>query len=97
MIKDIYVFLRPEDIDGGDPQNHHVIEARQDSETGEITYPNGLATICNGCTKKRNLTIPTAHIIPRDDENIRSFLAEKQDEGKQTCANCVRHFYADND
>lgn len=95
-----YIFLRPEDINGENPENYHLIEGEYTEEHGEIIdiSIDGWYTVCNGCKRKGKLTrIPRAHILEKNDDTVRLFLAEQQNVGKRVCGNCVKHFYADDE
>ena len=97
MIKDVYVLLKPENMDTVNSQNYHVIEAQQDSDTKALSYPSGRTVRCGSWEKKSRITIADSQIIPRNDNNLRLRLAEEQNAGKKICANCVKHFYADDE
>ena len=95
MKKDVYILLKPENMDTEDSQNYHVIKAQQDSDTKVLTYPFGMTVICGSWEKKSGITITDEQIIPRNDDSLRLLLAREQSAGKKICANCVKHFYAD--
>ena len=95
MLKDVYVYLDPIDMDAKKSENYHVIKAKQDDKTDEISFPEGLFALCDRWKKKRDADIRPYQAKPADDRKMRIFLAEKQNEGNEVCANCVKYFYAD--
>ena len=95
MLKDVYVFLEPCDMDAENPKNYHVIKAKQDDSTGALSYPYGNEALCERWKKKHDADIRSYQVKSVDDSKMRTFLAEKQNDGNEVCANCVKHFYAD--
>ena len=95
MMKDVYVLLKPENMDTVNSQNYHVIEARYDADTQELSFPEGMTVICRNWEMKSRTRVNPSQIVPRNDNNLRLRLAEEQNAGKKICANCAKHFYAD--
>lgn len=95
MLKDVYVVLYPVDMEAAAPKNYHVIKAKQDDSTGALSYPYGNEALCERWKKKHDADIKSHQVMPIDNSRMRTFLAEKQNCGKEVCANCVKRFYAD--
>lgn len=95
MKKDVYILLKPDNMDAANARNYHVIKAKKDLDTGTYTYPDGTTVMCGSWEKKSGITIANAQVHPFDDANMRLVLAEKQNDGLPICANCAKHFYAD--
>lgn len=95
MLKEVYVYLYPENMEAAEPVNCHVIEAKYDEENNRLTFPPDRICLDGQYKKKVNTTIKRGQIQPHDDDYMRIFLAERQNAGDQVCANCVRYFYAD--
>ena len=97
MLKDIYVLLDPVDMDTDDSQNHHIIRAKKDEKTGDLTFPSNRKVLCENWKKKSDATILPTQELPFDENDLRVRIAEEQNAGKELCANCVKHLYADNE
>ena len=95
MKKYVYVLLKPDNMDTANARNYHVIKAKQDIDTGALSYPDGTTVMCGSWEKKTNASVLPSQVHPFDDENMRLVLAEKQNDGLPICANCAKHFYAD--
>ena len=94
MKNDGYVLLDRVDMDTTKSKNCHVIIAKQDVITGELTFPRNRKVLCDNWEMEVDASIHPTQIFPADDEAFRKTLAKKQNEGMQICANCVKHFYA---
>ena len=95
MIRDVYVFLKPENMAAEEPKNYHVIEAQFDDQNNKLMYNHGSSAICECCSVAPSACIDLAQLKEHSDNAMRTFLAQQQNLGKQVCANCVKHFYAD--
>ena len=81
-------------IDAKDARNIHVVEGNVTNEAGEIHFrPNtGLATVCGKNLKRQGRAYT---FCSKDPSEIRSKLAEFQNQGYEVCGTCVSRFYAD--
>lgn len=95
MKKDVYVLLKPDNMDAANARNCHVIKAKQDIDSGALSYPDGTTVMCASWEKKINASVLPSQVYPFDDANMRLVLAKKQNDGVRICANCAKHFYAD--
>ena len=95
MLKDVYVLLKPDNMDAANAQNHHVIKAQQDSDTKALYFPRNRKVVCESWEMKARTSVHESQIYSRNDDNLRLLLAEKQNDGVRICANCAKHFYAD--
>jgi len=82
-------------IDSDNARNMHVVEGAITSEGGKVYFtPNTkLKTVCNRQELKKG-TRKYSFCSVKDSE-IRSKLAEYQNQGYEVCGTCVSHFYAD--
>ena len=95
MIKDGYVLLKPDSMDTANAKNYHVIEARFNTDTNTLSFPDGRTVVCRNWEMKSGASVDSSQIVPRNDDKLRLCLAEEQNAGKRICANCAKHFYAD--
>ena len=82
------------DIDADNAKNIHVAEVFVTKYLGQKTFrPNSaLKTICGKKLKRQNLRCILCSDNPAE---IRSKLADLQNNGKEVCGTCASHFYAD--
>lgn len=95
MYKPVYVYLYPQNMDAINAENFHIIEAEYDAQINNIRFPYGITALDGQFDMKPKTRINKEQILPHNDDQMRVFLAERQNYGDQVCANCVRHFYAD--
>ena len=94
-MSDIYFYLRPEDMEATNAKNYHIIKAKYDKYNG-LTFPYERKALDGQFYKKRSLTsIHSEQIRPDDIDELRMFLAARQNSGDEVCANCIRRLYAD--
>lgn len=91
---DVYVYLYPQDMDARDAKNYHVIMAKYDKYYG-LRFPYGHTALDGQFDIENENNIAPSQIISDDINEVREFLAEKQNSGDEVCANCVRRLYAD--
>lgn len=94
---EVYVLLPPEHVEANDAKNYHILDAERDDVSGAFSYPHGTRTLCNGYEKKDGARINNDRRFAHNDNLMRTKLAELQNSDTQICANCVKHFYADDD
>ncbi len=92
---DGWAIYEKEYIDGDQPRNIHVVEAKVTEENG-TTYsrPNSdLVTQCGNRTLVKSSR--KCIIASKSSVDIRNKLAELQNSGLEVCGQCVATFYAD--
>lgn len=93
----VYVYLWPESIEAENAKNYHVIRALYDEDKKSLTFSRSRETLDGNCTAKRVAELGRCKIFRNSKAHMRTFLAQRQNEGDEVCANCVRYFYADDD